>query len=318
LKIRETCKRRYLGRTETPLLVPSFSSTVTPRIGDIFAKVKEQLTTASLVSAYDLNFKHINKDDIWYSKNVFVDSGTYEKRKLNNKESKKWSVKMYGNLLDQLQPLTNLIIVNYDEVGNFDSQLSAADDFFKGHPIGKKEFLFKRSAELNRTINVRSLTDNIQRLKGFDVIGITKDEMGNSLLERCETIVKVRRSLDSAGLQTPIHVFGCLDPLSILAYFFCGADIFDGLVWLRHGFQDNVAMYQSNFALVNKKWAEYDDSLSLFMYVSNLSSLNRLMVMMNRITQNWELERLRALLTLGQFGELKDLLDQADIDMEAA
>jgi hypothetical protein len=317
LNIIQTCKKRDIGGVcETPLIVPSFSSTIGLDVREIFSKVKEQLTMASLVSAYDLAKDKIDMDDIWYSQNVFIDSGPYENRILNNGDPKKWSLQKYQDLLDSMRPLTNVILVNYDTVEKFKTQISSAKDFFKKNQIGGKDFLFKRSSEGDSTVNVNDLTSNIQETREFDVIGLTEKEMGRSMLGRCKTIVKIRTSLSEAGLDLPIHVFGCVDPLSILAYFLCGADVFDGLVWLKHGFQDNLALYPSNFGLLSKQWGEYDESLSSSMYLSNLTKLTQLTILMRRIAQNWELGRLKDLLSTAQFAELRNLTDSADVRMD--
>ena len=45
--------------------------------------------------------------------------------------------------------------------------------------------------------------------------------------------------LYDAGLVLPIHVFGAITPQEILAYFFCGADVLDGLNWLRLLFRED-------------------------------------------------------------------------------
>src|SRR2546430_1083564 len=129
MSIKDTCKKRYIGGgAETPLLVPSFSSTVGPDIdiGIIYDKVKEQLGVASLVSAYDLSNKIITMDNIWHSQDVFIDSGTYENRILNKDNQTVWSIQKYENLLDQLKPLARVILVNYDQVARIDDQISAA------------------------------------------------------------------------------------------------------------------------------------------------------------------------------------------------
>jgi hypothetical protein len=34
--------------------------------------------------------------------------------------------------------------------------------------------------------------------------------------------------LDEAGVKSPIHVFGALDPLTVCLYFVAGAEVFDG------------------------------------------------------------------------------------------
>src|SRR5260221_13350584 len=51
----------------------------------------------------------------------------------------------------------------------------------------------------------------------------------------------------------PIHIFGCFDPQTIPYLFFSGADIFDGLSWMRYYFRDGHSFYYREF--------EYDTRL---------------------------------------------------------
>lgn len=62
-----------------------------------------------------------------------------------------------------------------------------------------------------------------------------------------ENIATLRLALNRAGLETPIHLFGSLDTITTPMYFVAGADIFDGLTWLRLAFKDGYTMYKHNF-----------------------------------------------------------------------
>jgi hypothetical protein len=41
-------------------------------------------------------------------------------------------------------------------------------------------------------------------------------------------------------------VFGSLDPIGSPLYFLAGAEIFDGLTWLRYGYNNGTASYSHN------------------------------------------------------------------------
>ena len=51
----------------------------------------------------------------------------------------------------------------------------------------------------------------------------------------------------------PIHIFGCSDPKSIILLVLSGADIFDGLGWIKHAFNEKELKNdeRSHFALFN-------------------------------------------------------------------
>jgi hypothetical protein len=89
---------------------------------------------------------------------------------------------------------------------------------------------------------------NVRGLADFDVIGVTEKEVGNAILDRMKNIAKLRRALDKAGLETPIHVFGSLDTVTTPMYFLAGADIFDGLTWLRFAFHEGQTIYKQNYS----------------------------------------------------------------------
>ena len=75
-----------------------------------------------------------------------------------------------------------------------------------------------------------------EEFASFDVVAITEKGLGESPIDRMAAIARLRRALDEANCRMPIHVFGSLDPLSICLYAMAGAEIFDGLTWLRYVF----------------------------------------------------------------------------------
>jgi hypothetical protein len=62
-------------------------------------------------------------------------------------------------------------------------------------------------------------------------------------------IARLRMGLRRIGLETPIHVFGSLDTITTLFYFVAGADIFDGLTWLRYAFKNGQTVYRQDFGI---------------------------------------------------------------------
>jgi len=49
--------------------------------------------------------------------------------------------------------------------------------------------------------------------------------------------------MDDAGVDIPIHIFGSLDPITSVLYFLSGAEVFDGLTWLRYGYDSGTSNY---------------------------------------------------------------------------
>jgi hypothetical protein len=67
-----------------------------------------------------------------------------------------------------------------------------------------------------------------------------------------------------------------MDPISVLLYFICGGDIFDGLSWCKCGYLDGIAIYPDNFLILNKNWDEPENDCIIKMFGHNLDVLDRL------------------------------------------
>lgn len=74
---------------------------------------------------------------------------------------------------------------------------------------------------------VRKLVDNINP----EIVAIPERELGPSIFERAQTIKRIRDELNKTERVIPIHILGTGDPISILIYTLCGADLYDALVW---------------------------------------------------------------------------------------
>jgi hypothetical protein len=114
-----------------------------------------------------------------------------------------------------------------------------------------REILLKPETEAQTLLRVESIIANIHGFAGFNAIGVTEKEIGNSVLSRMQNIAKLRLALDKAGIDVPIHVFGSLDTVTTPLYFLAGADIFDGLTWLRFAFHQGQTLYKQNYGALH-------------------------------------------------------------------
>jgi len=96
------------------------------------------------------------------------------------------------------------------------------------------------------------------------------------MLDRMETIARLRRGLDAAGVSAPIQVFGALDPLSSALYCLAGAEIFDGLTWLRFAYKDGQCVYSHNYGVVRVGLDLDDDFVRATVFSDNYSRLRDL------------------------------------------
>jgi hypothetical protein len=124
--------------------------------------------------------------------------------------------------------------------------------------------------EASARINITSIIENIGRLNRLHVIGVTEKELGGSVKERMISIARIRRALMGAQLDNiPIHVFGSLDTVSTPLYFVAGADIFDGLTWLRFSFHNGLTVYKQNYAAIALGISEKTSTLEAQSWIYN-------------------------------------------------
>jgi len=65
------------------------------------------------------------------------------------------------------------------------------------------------------------------------LLAVPERVLGDGILERIQTVKRIRKALNSLGFYYPLHLLGTGNPLSIVAYTMAGADSFDGLEWCQ-------------------------------------------------------------------------------------
>ena len=251
----------------TPLLVPSFSSKGFPEIGKILETAEEFIEVPILISAYDIFHRHILVPD--WPPLIFLDSGGYEASKdadlsdLGEHEHvpATWSLEAYNKVIGNWHSSAPTVIISYDHPNErlpIKDQITRAGNANLHGRRMLRGLLLKPETADQRYLRIDSVISNIHAFAGFDLIGFTEKEIGNSVLDRMRNIARVRRELERAGLGLPIQIFGSLDTITTPLYFVAGADIFDGLTWLRFGFKDGQTLYRQNYGVlelsIDTKW----------------------------------------------------------------
>ncbi len=295
------CQSRRIEKVDvsTPLIVPSFSSCGFPHVADIYDLMKDKLYGVCLVSALDIASSRIPIDVTDEVNLVLLDSGMYEARNTESRQiddclpdaSGDWVRHKYLEMAGCIDPSANVILVNYDGVESVKQQIRQASEDFSQAPHAASDFLVKPESPA-QLINVARLAQHTDKLEGFNIVGITAREAGDSLAQRCSTIVMLRDVLDDAGLNLPIHVFGAITPLEVLTYSFCGADIFDGLSWLRLRFSDNGSTTIEDAAFDVGMSNLTDFELRAREWLSNLRRLYRLQESLRRYSLSKDLDEL--------------------------
>lgn len=286
---------------ETPLLVPSFSSkgfsfkkNDESEAIDALKVSKEFLTESLLISAYDLYHKHFpfSEDNICTEVTI-IDSGGYETSDIYDLSAttkysypiKDWSLEKYEEIICKWPEYKAGIIVSYDhgsERHSLDLQIQNANELFVKYPNFLNDFLIKPETDNQRYIQLHKVLERIGDFKDFKIIGVTEKELEKSILLRMVNIAKIRKALDEKGISAPIHIFGSLDPISSLLYFLAGAEIFDGLTWLKYSYHNGSALYQSNFGALHNELGIHvrDSQIRSKSIVNNIYCLEKMKYLM--------------------------------------
>lgn len=242
----------------TPLLVPSFSSKGFPEMKKILTLMREFITGAVLVSAYDEHYGFFTSQNLTFPNVIFLDSGGYEARVEHDlSESygqdykpKNWKVYDHRCVIKNWKSNIPTILVSYDSPAKHSrielqvrSALKLKDDF----PQFPHELLIKPEHKRELLEIGDILPKVLKDLGGFAAVGFTEYELDEKIIGRMLKIAQARKILDEAGIDIPIHIFGSLDTFSTALYFLSGAEIFDGLTWLRFGFFNGQTIYKHNY-----------------------------------------------------------------------
>jgi hypothetical protein len=243
----------------TPLLLPSFSSRI-PKIDNVFRTTADIIDGPILISAYDVKKEYLGAPYDW-AEAVFLDSGGYEISKYTDlsdvgdelSKDGAWSPEDHAHVLSSWTSKRPLVVISYDHPKvriEFDQQVERALNL-QLPSNSLREILLKPETVTQHFIDISSLLKSARLLHRFDIIGVTEKELGNSVFDRMRNLARLRIALNDVGIKRPVHVFGSLDTTTTPFYFLAGADIFDGLTWLRYAFKDGRTIYKQDFGITD-------------------------------------------------------------------
>jgi hypothetical protein len=219
----------------------------------------EFITSPILISAYDVHYRLIPAT-ITFPQLLFLDSGGYEARvehdlsetygKLHKPNP--WNQRLHERVLKNWSSKWPTVAVSFDSPAKFDTlskQIDGAAELQKQHPDLLWEFLVKPE-KAKFPIPFEKLIKYVDRCRRFSVVGITEKELDDSLFGAMTKIARLRTQMNGLGVDAPIHIFGSLDALTTVLYFLAGAEIFDGLTWLRFGYHEGRTIYYQNYAAI--------------------------------------------------------------------
>jgi hypothetical protein len=281
---------------ETPLLVPGLSSkalgpilaeapgktTLEPRVASLVhsESLIDGIEDALLISAYDIKhelltdskkFKRGFKTSRWSKPQVLIiDSGWYEKsvgppngQFVHDAGAPlPWEYDHFVETVDSLDKNVRAILVSWDRTGvdDYPQQIALAQEFFVKRKQFASTILLKPPKAARFHAFEKLAAAHAADFRAFDIVGVTEKELGDSVIDRLVALAKLRLALDAADVDLPVHVFGGLDPLYTPLYVAAGAEIFDGLGWLRYAYRDGRAQYRDAAPLldlqVTKRWSQ--------------------------------------------------------------
>jgi hypothetical protein len=232
---------------------------------------------------------------------MLVDSGGYEARPyadlsepyFDERAARSWTQSDYRRIVNDLPQDLLLGVVNFDECAPVLAQVEAARADF-AQVRHATIFLCKPPTPGHSWIDIDEMLDVAPRFCAFGALGVTEKELGPSPIERCRALIRLRERISVVAGDLPIHVFGCITPLSVLAYFLCGADIFDGLAWLRYSFANIVAAFGAEVAILAGEVETPDADRLVGQAVANLRFLRRLRRAMHEFCERPDMAMLKS------------------------
>lgn len=284
-------------KIQTPLLVPSFSSKGFAGAGEksevrqMLETAWEFLTTTYLISAYDIERGHLPKPAQLAAppEAIILDSGGYEiSDDYDFAEvaripvaDQKWELHELESVINSWPAEIPTVLVSYDHPRKrklVAQQIEEARQLFRKYPSQFSCLLLKPETPTQKSMKeaLAAAIAQADQLASFDIIGVTEKGLAPSAFDRMLEIARLRRALNEAKCNAPIHVFGSLDPLSVCLYTVAGAEIFDGLTWLRYAFVNDQAVYPNSRAAQAYDLEAKDTARHLQMISSNYYYLNQL------------------------------------------
>ena len=177
-----------------------------------------------------------------------------------------------------------IVISNFDYLSKrkkIEDQLLEAQRLFAHFGQFAHDFIIKPEGK-KVSIDVESLESSIRDFGSFQIIGVTEKELGSSVADRMDNIARLRMALDRHSMSQPIHIWGGLDPVMTVLYFVSGAEIFDGVSWLRYGYYNDVAISREAYGAIESGVQAPRGRTEAIRLAKNISYLETLTARMKR------------------------------------
>ncbi|MBR0955232.1 hypothetical protein [Bradyrhizobium canariense] len=298
-------KRRFVRLSngtelKTPILLPSFSSKGFPKVQKILKACEEYIADQVLVSAYDISYGLL-LPELDFASAIFLDSGGYEASKDSDLSEiyegdhspREWSPEKYDDVVRNWSSLSPTIFTSFDHPKY---RVDTKDQIERARrlpiPLGEhaRSILFKPEGEKGIRLHLDRVTPHLGKLREFAIVGVTEKEIGDSILNRMANVARLRKALDRHHPDLPIHIFGSLDTISTYLFFLAGADIFDGLTWLRYAFADGDTVYRHSFGALKMPISMNSDIVEGCCWSNNYQYMQQMRLNMSKHVNDSEFE----------------------------
>jgi hypothetical protein len=167
---------------------------------------------------------------------------------------KTFTLANYTEVLDELSGELPFAVANFDygtKQRPLLEQIAAGQKLLTKFPDFLTDFIIKPVGE-QRYLDVDEIIRHIKKFRAFHILGIAEKDLGKDLIEKLKFVAKLRLAMDREDVSMPIHLWGGLDPIFTPLYFFAGAEIFDGISWLRYAYIDGVATYRDCYNVISE------------------------------------------------------------------
>jgi hypothetical protein len=166
-----------------------------------------------------------------------LDSGNYESYW---RKDRKWTSKSYERVLNSTPHHLAMIYDNYDLMRGITKNIAGIEKETERQRKLASGGVVVPIIHASPAKLIKVTKEIANRLRPL-LLAIPERELGEGVIERVVTLVRIRRELNKLGTYIPIHLLGTGNPQSLLLFSVFGADTFDGLEWCQTTVDPNNA-----------------------------------------------------------------------------
>jgi queuine/archaeosine tRNA-ribosyltransferase len=191
-----------------------------------------------LISAYDVNNANVGEREEIINiiniakskgKTVLMDSGNYES--YWNKD-RGWNKDLFHSIILSLNVNIAFSYDNQNPGSDLKIIVDDIEETFRSNQEITSNTVISPIVHAPLELLPQVVTEVAKRLKPA-IIAIPERELGEGIINRAKTLMKIRKSLNETGEYVPIHLLGTGNPISLIIFSLAGADSFDGLEWCQ-------------------------------------------------------------------------------------